>query len=151
MKNSKHEGTDANVYFYLIGADYETEKFWLNRSSQVSSNRNLFESGNIDEFELTTKIDIEKPRKCRIGHDNSGAAAGWHLERVEAVNKRTGALYVFMCNRWLSDKEDDGKTERILYMDLKRNSRLEIVVKHEETETEAIPAESNLCFVCLFF
>lgn len=75
-------GTDANVYVYLIGTEIETEKFWLNKENVLSHNKNLFERGRIDEFEICTKNDIERPRKLRIGHDNSGMAPGWHLDKV---------------------------------------------------------------------
>ncbi len=69
--------------------------------------------------------------------------------KVEAVNKRTGALYVFSCNRWLSADKDDGKIDRILYLDLNRSSRLEIPIKHNEPvekepeESEKEPEESE--------
>ena len=85
MKGKRLEGTDANVYLYLIGTEFETEKFWLNKSNVLSNNKNLFEQGNMDEFTITTSIDIEKPRKCRIGHDDSGSAAGWHLDKVNLI------------------------------------------------------------------
>lgn len=70
------------MYLYLIGTEFETEKFLLSKSNVLSNNKNLFENGNMDEFTVTTQIDIDKPRKCRIGHDNSGVAAGWHLDKV---------------------------------------------------------------------
>ncbi len=66
----------------MIGADFETEKFWLNKSNTLSHNKNLFQSGNIDEFLIKTLIDIDKPRKCHIGHDNSDAESTWHLDKV---------------------------------------------------------------------
>ncbi len=84
------EGADNNVYIYLIGADFETEKFWLNKSNTISYNKNLFETGNIDEFHVSTAIDIEKPRKCRIGHDNSDPGAAWFLEKVIQLTSSSG-------------------------------------------------------------
>ena len=83
--NQKFSGTDASVYVYLIGVEIETEKFWLNKENVLSHNKGLFERGRIDEFEITTKNDIEKPRKLRIGHDNSGMNPGWHLDKVILV------------------------------------------------------------------
>lgn len=53
------------------------------------------------------------------------------------MHNTTKAIYVFSCGRWLATDEDDGKIDRILYLDMNRNSRLEIAVKHEvEAETE---------------
>lgn len=44
------------------------------------------------------------------------------------MNKRTGAYYVFGCNRWFAESEDDKKIERIL--ELNASPRLEIAVEH---------------------
>ena len=46
-----------------------------------------------------------------------------------------------MCNRWLAIDREDGKIDRVLYLDLKRSSRLEIEVKHNEHEPEPAPKE----------
>ena len=40
-----------------------------------------FESGECDKFKIEM-ADIGKPYKIRVGHDNSGSFAGWHLDRV---------------------------------------------------------------------
>ena len=48
---------------------------------------------------------------------------------------------MFMCNRWLAVDREDGKIDRVLYLDLKRSSRLEIEVKHNEQEPESASKE----------
>lgn len=82
------EGTDSNVYLYLIGENDETERIWLNKDNSVSEHRDLFESGNCDEFLVKTSLNLESVIGIRIGQDESETAAGWHLAKVEVVNKK---------------------------------------------------------------
>lgn len=49
----------------------------------------------------------------RIGHDGRGLGTGWYLEEVVVIIH--DECWIFPCNRWLADYEDDGKTERDLY------------------------------------
>ncbi len=60
----------------------------------------------------------ETIEKLRIGHDNSGFGAAWHLNKVEVrrllENTKGSRTYVFPCNRWFSRKEDDGEIVREL-------------------------------------
>ena len=79
------EGTDSHVYIYLIGTDESkensTEKIMLERSNAISNNLDLFESGNVDEFHVTS-VDIGKLKKIRIGHSNNEFSGAWHLKKV---------------------------------------------------------------------
>ena len=75
------EGTNANVYIALIGANREAEKVWLNKKIATSKNKDLFEAGQCDEF-LVNAPNIRRITKIRIGIDNSGFGAGWHLDKV---------------------------------------------------------------------
>ena len=34
--------------------------------------------------------EVDPLRKLRVGHDNSGVGAAWHLAWVEVLNKATG-------------------------------------------------------------
>ena len=43
--------------------------------------KSLFEAGSCDKFEKKLP-HIGSPVKIRIGHDNQGLFAGWHLEKV---------------------------------------------------------------------
>ena len=68
-------GTDANVHLVLYGKDGKSDDIVLNNEG------NNFERGQSDEFKL--QIDeVGLPFKIRIGHDNGGAAPGWHLNKV---------------------------------------------------------------------
>ena len=110
------EGSDANVYIALIGENQEAEKVWLSKQIAKSKNKNLFEAGQCDEF-LIFAPNIKRLKKIRIGIDNTGFGAGWHLQKVECIDVGDGTRYLFECNRWLSKDEDDGKVERVLMAD----------------------------------
>lgn len=100
-------GTDANVYLVAYGEKGKTDEVWLKNES------NNFESGQTDEFKVDL-VDIGKPYKIRVGHDNSSPAAAWHLDRIEMENLHTQRRYLFRCNRWLARDEDDGEIVREL-------------------------------------
>ena len=68
-------GTDAQVYIVLYGREGQTEELELNNKS------NPFEAGKCDEFKRDF-ADVGIPYKIRIRHDNQGAFAAWHLDRV---------------------------------------------------------------------
>lgn len=59
--------------------------------------------------------------KVRIGHDGRGLGTGWYLEEVVIIVH--DECWIFPCNQWLADYEDDGKTERDLFA-----GKFEIVV-----------------------
>ena len=67
-------------------------------------------------FQLDNVGDVIE--KIRIGHDNKGITAGWHLDKVEVRRLRddgeTSTTYTFPCNRWLAKDEDDGSVVREL-------------------------------------
>lgn len=56
--------------------------------------------------------------KIRIGHNNKGITAGWHLDKVEVRrlndDGETSTSYTFPCGRWLAKDEDDGSVVREL-------------------------------------
>ena len=118
LKGKAMEGTDANVYISLMGPNgNETGNIMLDKKNVKSKNKDLFEAGQCDEFDVTIKSDINDVKKIRIGHDNKGLGSGWHLNKVEVVDQETKKTNLFKCNRWLDKKEDDGKVERILDKD----------------------------------
>lgn len=114
LKRKASEGTDSKVYIELVGSNNKvTERIWLDKNVSVSKNKDLFETGQCDEFLIKTK-NFKKVSQIRIGHDNSGFGSGWHLSRVEVINKSDSKQYEFPCNRWLAKDEDDKKIERII-------------------------------------
>lgn len=61
----------------------------------------------------TLHLSLLQLEKVRIGHDGRGLGTGWYLEEVVIIIH--DECWIFPCNRWLADYEDDGKTERDLY------------------------------------
>lgn len=51
----------------------------------------------------------------RIGHDNAGGGAAWHLDKVVIDAPSLGKSWTFPCSRWLAKDEDDGQIEREIY------------------------------------
>ena len=98
-------GTDANVFCNIFGTYGDSGDRFLRKSA----NRNKFENGQLDEFEVKA-IDLGEIYKLRIGHDSAGPGAGWFLDKVVINNS-----VEFQCNRWLDKKEDDGRIVRELF------------------------------------
>lgn len=107
--NRDGAGTDANVFLQIYGDRIsDSGVIKLRRSAK---NLNKFERGSTERF------DIESPslgelKGIRIGHDNSGLAPGWHLEKVIIRNK--DKKWEFICDQWLDKSEGDRKIERYL-------------------------------------
>ncbi|XP_054613031.1 lipoxygenase homology domain-containing protein 1-like isoform X2 [Dunckerocampus dactyliophorus] len=102
-------GTDANVYINIYGENGDTGERLLRKSN----NLNKFEKGQEDFFSITA-VDLGTLKKLRTRHDNSQAAAGWFLDRVEIVDNKDDTTYFFPCKRWLAVDEDDGQLAREL-------------------------------------
>ncbi|GIL93968.1 hypothetical protein Vretimale_245, partial [Volvox reticuliferus] len=102
-------GTDANVFIDIFGVNgTNTGRVLLNNKG------NDFERGQSDTFTIAGR-DVGPMKKIRIGHDNSGIGAAWHLNRVEVTNLKTGEHRIFPANCWFSKKHDDFQIERDLY------------------------------------
>ena len=139
LKGKSFEGTDARVYMSLMDDEDETERIWLNKSNAVDKHKNLFEAGQMDEFAVHASLSLNQPKKVRVGHDNSGAASGWHLKKVVLTHKQSNQKYTYLCDRWLARDEDDGKIERVLTyfhkpIEDEKTPALKIQVKHEKDE-----------------
>ena len=108
--NIKQAGTDAHVYIDLIGRTNSSGKIPLSTSKL---NRNPFEQGKTDEFEVKC-LDLKTLKRIRIGHDGRGFGAGWHLKEVTVHSEIDNRTWLFECNRWLARDEEDGLIEREL-------------------------------------
>jgi len=66
-----------------------------------------------------TMTSLGALQKLVVGHDGVGHGAGWFLDKVtvrECIGDQARLEYVFPCNRWLDDHEDDGYTRRELLL-----------------------------------
>jgi len=100
-------GTDSNVFIEIVGENGDTGKRWLKKAEDDTA---LFARGSVDTFDIEA-VSLEKIKKIRIGHDNSGSTPGWFLEKVVIKNSENEAEYSFPCRRFLDEDEGDGKTE----------------------------------------
>ncbi len=73
-------GTDANVHLVAYGKDKEGNSI---KSDEIilDNKGDNFEAGQEDKFKVEM-IDIGRPYKIRVAHDNSGSFPGWHLDKV---------------------------------------------------------------------
>ena len=77
-------GTDANVHLVAYGKATGKDKDVEYRKSDeivLENKGDNFESGQTDKFKIEM-IDIGKPYKIRVGHDDAGSFADWHLDYV---------------------------------------------------------------------
>lgn len=75
--------------------------------TRLSSSKNNFERNTVDHFDLTLP-NVGVMKRIRIGHDNSGLGADWHLNMVRMHMRLGGAS---MCMTHLSSHEmGDGGT-----------------------------------------
>jgi len=73
-------GTDAKVHLVIYGKNDQGDSVKSDEIPLDNSGDN-FESGQEDQFKIET-IDVGKPYKIRIWHDNAGSFAAWKLDRV---------------------------------------------------------------------
>ncbi|KAH3764217.1 hypothetical protein Pelo_3920 [Pelomyxa schiedti] len=99
-------GTDAHVHTTLHGSLGSSSKRWLDGRS------GCFERGKVDKFGVEC-VDLGAIKKITIGHDNSGFAAAWFLEKVLVAEEgEDTAVTSFNCNQWFSLHESDHLIER---------------------------------------
>ena len=102
-------GTDSKVFIQIYGETGQSPETIL------ESGLNNFERAKTETF-VVQAIDIGAITKIRIGHDNSGWGSAWFLDKV--IIESEGGIgvgkYYFLCGKWLSTSEDDGKIVREL-------------------------------------
>ncbi|KAM3939741.1 lipoxygenase homology domain-containing protein 1 [Leptodactylus fuscus] len=110
-------GTDADVFIVLYGRDgvcTQQKSLCVNKRER----RMYFERNSVDQFIVELEDIGDVIEKIRIGHNDTGINAGWHLDRVEIrrllPNGKGSQTVTFPCERWLAKSEDDGETIREL-------------------------------------
>lgn len=136
-------GTSADVYVQLFGKDMQCTQQKSLSTKQERSGK--FKKGQVDVFVVELE-DVGDLTKLRIGHDNSGMFAGWHLEKVEvrSLNSFSGKgskLYVFPCNRWLARDEENKEIVRDL---LPEKIIKETIRKDGEVEKKEVKVKDKL-------
>ncbi|XP_048764444.2 lipoxygenase homology domain-containing protein 1-like isoform X2 [Ostrea edulis] len=106
-------GTDANVSVCLSGSLGNSGKRLLKHSL---TNQERFTQDQVDQFEIEA-VDLGVLQKVTIGHDSQGEGSGWYLKKVVVMDSIDSVdKFVFPCNQWLDEGEEDGKIERTLLL-----------------------------------
>jgi hypothetical protein len=114
----KGAGTDAGVFLEVLGAapGHSSGELWLGEPKNSPPGYKPFQRGSVDRFELPGHSLPSEMRRVRVGHDGSGSSPGWFLEKVVVTRVGQGVeeRKEFLCGRWLSATEEDGKLVREL-------------------------------------
>ncbi len=60
-------------------------------------------------------------KNIRIGHNNAGSSAGWHLSWVKVRDVTRDRSFKFICERWIADDEEDRRLDAECYEESYRN------------------------------
>ncbi|CAG5116254.1 unnamed protein product, partial [Candidula unifasciata] len=124
-------GTNANVYIQICGQNGDSGWRHLHSSKQISSK---FERESHDVFTVTA-VDLGKLTKVKVKHDGHGPGSGWYLDKIKVRESQEAAtVFLFECNRWLDEGEDDGAIERELAL---------TDVLEEKLESHHVMADDN--------
>ncbi|XP_029436484.1 lipoxygenase homology domain-containing protein 1 [Rhinatrema bivittatum] len=147
-------GTDADVFIVLYGRDgicTQQKSLCVNKRER----RMYFERNSVDLFIVELEDIGDMLEKIRIGHNDKGINAGWHLDRVDIrrllPNGKGSETVTFPCERWLAKSEDDGETVRELVPSTIFTEKLlkDGTLKQVETEVEE-PLETHTYKISVF-
>ncbi|XP_058879383.1 lipoxygenase homology domain-containing protein 1-like [Acipenser ruthenus] len=107
--------TDSAVYINIFGSRGDTGKRKLHKSV---NQKVIFQQGQVDIFSIEA-VSLAELRKVVVEHRGTGPGNGWFLEKViiKFEDQTREHESVFLCNRWLDEYQDDGKTERELFVE----------------------------------
>jgi len=83
--NDQGAGTDANVQLVIYGKNDKGDSV-KSDEIKLDNKGDSFEPGHEDQFKIET-VDVGKPYKIRIWHDNAGAFTAWKLEQVGNLSR----------------------------------------------------------------
>ncbi|XP_064622749.1 uncharacterized protein LOC135484949 isoform X3 [Lineus longissimus] len=120
--------TTADVFITLYGTKGRSEEILLGESK---NHKCKFVKGQEDEFHFTY-FHVGEIKKIRIGHNRTELGSGWYLDTCTVNDLHERVSYRCRCERWLSYRDEDGKTKRYFPVDTTRN----IPPDSELTESE---------------
>ena len=106
------------MYYSAVMLRSKLPRFSLISATQQLSavrggDRDPFEEGSTDEFELHTR-DVGELRELRVFMDSSGMLAPWFLEQITVQTKKPVVVSVFPCHSWFDKNSGDKQTDRYL-------------------------------------
>lgn len=116
-------GTDANISMTIFGTRGATNKLKF-----VDHDKSLFEKGQRDSFEVSSK-NLGELRRIRVEHDAKGFASGWFLDKV-IIHLRDDPKqkYYFIYNGWIGKDIGEG----VLYRDIPAKKHVAKETSHGE-------------------
>lgn len=90
--DKRGDGTDANVSIRLHGQEARTNTYDLD---------NFFQTGNIDDFSVTSEINIPEVQRIELWRDNCGWFSNWYLEWIEVTNPSSEITTKFSVMKWI--------------------------------------------------
>ncbi|PIK57589.1 hypothetical protein BSL78_05497 [Apostichopus japonicus] len=103
--------TTADIFVILFGEKGNTGKIKLKQSKE--GDRMKFQKGQIDVFRVESFFVGRLECVC-IGHERKELGCGWFCDKVLIREFDNNVTYEFVCSRWFSAQDDDGRTERTL-------------------------------------
>jgi hypothetical protein len=79
----KGSGTDSNIKIKLVGAE-KTVEFDLKEKDAISTNKELFEKGNLDRFRVSGDR-VGKLKRIALAHDGQGMSDQWKIEYIKVI------------------------------------------------------------------
>eukprot|EP00794_Sanderia_malayensis_P015782 gene15782-17375_t len=93
--NYYYSGTDANIYASLVDINNRQTK-----KIELDDEKNNFERGSTDQFEITTTKRLDSLLKVIIYKDSAGSQPGWHLQKLKVRDVKKDREYEFPCGKW---------------------------------------------------
>ncbi|KAI8463909.1 MAG: Lipase/lipooxygenase [Monoraphidium minutum] len=106
--------TTAAVFIDIAGAAGSSGAIELRPPAAGAAGGGPFAEGGVSSFALRLAPALGELSTLRVWTDGGGAAAAWHLERVEVAHPRSGKVWHFACGQWLAADPGDGATSRTL-------------------------------------
>ncbi|XP_075684221.1 oxygen-regulated protein 1 [Rhinoderma darwinii] len=118
---------ESNVYIHVFGTRGDSGKRKLHKSKFQTAK---FQKGQVDVFCIQA-VSLGPLQKIQMSCDGSKNGKGWFLDKVIIQYTEDGNTHnaLFPCSRWLDEKQEDGRTERELFVTERENPEEDIEEK----------------------
>lgn len=106
----KKAGTDANISILMTGTNGSSGLYVLSKKNTVDQKKNLFESGQTDEFILGPMAKLGNIKKIQVSSDGHTGlthvfSTDWLCQSVEVIEDDGTSAFIFDCNQKFSKKD----------------------------------------------
>jgi len=100
-------GTAEDIHITMTGSEGSFLDVLHNKGGQ------LFQRGEIDEFDVTAPHDLGDLTSVHVWHSGEGFTSSWYVERITVEQVATGLSWEFNTNDWVRGGQKAGKTFRL--------------------------------------